>query len=204
MKMYFVVKEDVPLGLAMVGVAHGAMIAEMRWGQEGCPESRQSELCQEYKEWKKSFKKVIVRATEEEFSMLTDMNGPYDRFTVTESSIGGKETVVVYHPHAAESKILQELPLYNQKIKDSVDALADKQKEAKREHFETAFNLSEACLMEDYEAVKLTLWESLKKTPQHREKALKALNDSNEESMQLLKHLRKRATDEYQKYYKED
>lgn len=104
MKMYFVVREGVPSGLSIVGVAHGAMMAEIKWGEGDY---------KLYQEWKdKSFKKVVVKATEEQFQhVITNVSG----FFVTESSLNNQSTVFVCYPGDKDSMLwdyLNKLPLF--------------------------------------------------------------------------------------------
>ena len=84
-KMYFLVKDSIDNGHAIVAVAHGSIICYknfldhpdmIKWNAE-------------------SFRKVVCRVTEEQFQKAKE----YGSFaTVTESSLGGIEVALVFRP----------------------------------------------------------------------------------------------------------
>jgi hypothetical protein len=199
MKMYFVVKEDVPLGLAMVGVAHGAMMAEMRWGCNGCPDTLQDKYNTVYKDWQdKSFRKVVVRATEKQFDDLI-CNNQRPRLVVTESSLGDKPTVLVFLPIGDEDNtLLRCLPLYNQEPKDQVQEIQKKVSKLKQEAFCSAFRVAEGCLMQEYseglqKAFTYTDWRK-------RESKVAECNQWMERNKAVLRNLEMCAIKAYQEY----
>ena len=82
--MYFLVRESAPLGLAMVGVAHGACAAALRWAGE-----------ERFEIWQKtSFRKVICRVTDEQFLSYRNLEHPF-KICITESSLKGMPTTLV-------------------------------------------------------------------------------------------------------------
>jgi peptidyl-tRNA hydrolase len=83
--MYILVLEDVPLGHALVAVAHGSLAAYLRFREHP-----------EVAEWlSNSFKKVICRVTAEEFE---DARTTADHVVITESSLEGREVALALRP----------------------------------------------------------------------------------------------------------
>lgn len=88
MKMYIAVKESVPLGFAMVGVAHAAIIAHLNWGED--------RVHKDYQHWREhSFKKVVLKVSDKEFEKLKSLR---DAVVVTESALEEQQTCVVLCP----------------------------------------------------------------------------------------------------------
>lgn len=90
-KIYFLVKDTVPVGFAITSIAHGAMMAHLEWGK---PDG----LFPVYKEWLQfSFRKVICKINAEEFAHMKDC---MRHLVVTESALHHEETVLVLYPQA--------------------------------------------------------------------------------------------------------
>ena len=63
------------------------------------------------KEWvRNSFRKVTVKATEEEFEKAKTF--PYEHVVITESMLGGAETVLAFVPRVEWDEFFKTLPLY--------------------------------------------------------------------------------------------
>lgn len=86
MRMYFLVNAEVPKGFAINSVAHGSMMAHSQW--KGMVK---------FDNWfTNSFKKVTCKASsQEEFDNAKKLG---THLIVTESALGGKETVLVFYP----------------------------------------------------------------------------------------------------------
>jgi hypothetical protein len=86
MKMYFLVNCNLPVGNAINSIAHGSMMALLKWGEE-----------KEFRSWlTDSFKKVTCEAASpEEFEESKKLG---NHIVVTESALAGKETVLVFYP----------------------------------------------------------------------------------------------------------
>jgi hypothetical protein len=97
LKMYIFVKKYLP-SHKVVGVAHGLLMAHLVFKDRA-----------EYKEWlTNSFRKVVCEVTDDEFNMLKNYK---DSVIVTESSLDGKETAMVFCPRVKWPKIFKQLPL---------------------------------------------------------------------------------------------
>lgn len=92
MKMYFLVLDDVPLGLAITAVAHASAAAILKWLNPELPERDPVML-----EWLNSFKKVVCKVTPHEFESAKTFP---DYIELTESALGGAPTCLVFKPRA--------------------------------------------------------------------------------------------------------
>jgi peptidyl-tRNA hydrolase len=99
LKMYILVKDNIPLGLAMAAVGHAAVACVNQYIFE-----------YEMDAWMKhSFKKVVCKVTEEEFHNAKD----YDRHeVVTESNFDGEETAIAFCPREIWPGFFMGLKLY--------------------------------------------------------------------------------------------
>lgn len=98
-KMYICVKESVPLGVAMTAVGHAVAASYEKW----------SEL-ESFRAWaRESFKKVVCRVSESEFEKLKTQD---DYIEMTESSLNGEPTALVFLPREVIPKMFKFLRLY--------------------------------------------------------------------------------------------
>lgn len=85
MKMYIVIKDTVPLGIAVNAAAHASLIGYLEF-----------QHLPEVQEWlKHSFKKVVVTANKKEFDNCKQLP---NMKVVTESTLDGMEVAVVLSP----------------------------------------------------------------------------------------------------------
>jgi peptidyl-tRNA hydrolase len=92
MKTYFLVRDDVPLGLAITAVAHAAAAMILKWLNPDLPKKDPVMI-----EWLISFKKVVCKVTPEEFEAAKEFP---DFIELTESALGGIPTCLVFKPRA--------------------------------------------------------------------------------------------------------
>ena len=102
LKLYVLVREAVPLGLAMAAVGHAVGSACLKWIGEPYFDL--------WRQW--SFKKVICKVTDKEFEQAKEAVGPVSRIVMTESMMNDKETAMVVMPHEDMPKMLKYLRLY--------------------------------------------------------------------------------------------
>ena len=99
LKMYILVKEDVPIGLAMAAVAHAAVACFDEYVNEP-----------EMDVWfRKSFKKVVCKVTDGEFKKAKTIDY---RVIMTESALNGQETAIAFCPREEWPKCFKFLRLY--------------------------------------------------------------------------------------------
>lgn len=99
MKMYILVKDSVPLGFAMVAVAHASLAAYLRFEEEA-----------EVKAWLSgSFRKAICRVSDAQFDEAK--NTP-DCVVITESALDGQEVAIAFKPREEWPKAFKFFPLY--------------------------------------------------------------------------------------------
>ena len=99
MKMYILVKEEVPLGFAMLAVAHASLGAYLKYQETD-----------EVKEWLSgSFYKVVCKVNEKEFEMAKSFK---DNVVITESSLEGQEIAVAFKPRVDWPKPFRFYKLY--------------------------------------------------------------------------------------------
>jgi len=99
MKMYILVKEEVPLGYAMLAVAHASLGAYLEY--------RDTE---EVIEWLSGpFYKVVCKVNEKEFEKAKSFQ---DRVVITESSLDGDEVAIAFKPRSEWPKPFRFYKLY--------------------------------------------------------------------------------------------
>lgn len=100
LKMYILVKDSVPIGLAMAAVAHAAVACFDNFAFEP-----------EMTAWfRKSFKKVVCKVNDEQLFLSKE----YDRHVImTESSWGGQETSIAFCPRVEWDDFFNKLELYS-------------------------------------------------------------------------------------------
>ena len=85
MKMYILVRDDIPLGFAMVAVAHASLAGYLRFQDE--PEVR---------EWLSGlFFKAVCKVNAKEFENAKQVA---DHVVLTESALGDQEVAIVFKP----------------------------------------------------------------------------------------------------------
>ncbi|MFZ6708969.1 hypothetical protein [Undibacterium sp. TC9W] len=99
MKMYILVKEDVPLGFAMVAVAHASLAGYLRF--QDTPE---------VKAWLAGpFFKAVCRVNAKEFENAKLVE---DHVVLTESALDNREVAIVFKPREEWPKMFRFLKLY--------------------------------------------------------------------------------------------
>ncbi|BBB62760.1 hypothetical protein UNDKW_4487 [Undibacterium sp. KW1] len=99
MKMYILVKEDVPLGFAMVAVAHASLAGYLRF--QDTPE---------VKAWLAGpFFKAVCRVNAKEFDNAKLVE---DHVVLTESALDHREVAIVFKPREEWPKMFRFLKLY--------------------------------------------------------------------------------------------
>jgi len=85
MKMYILIKESVPLGLALVAAAHASLAAYLKF--QGTPE---------VEAWLAGpFAKAVCKVTDEEFERAKSCP---DHVVLTESALSGVEVALAFKP----------------------------------------------------------------------------------------------------------
>jgi hypothetical protein len=99
LKMYIVIHETVPLGLAVVAAAHASLATYFKFKDDSV-----------VRDWlADSFYKVIVRADAFAFEAAKQLP---DSIVLTESSLGGREVAIGFKPREEWPDLLRKLPLY--------------------------------------------------------------------------------------------
>jgi hypothetical protein len=97
--MYILVRESVPVGNALVAVAHGSLACYLKF--RDAPEVH---------EWLAGpFRKVICRVSDDEFARA---KGFPDHVVITESQLAGQEVALAFKPRAVWDKDFQFFRLY--------------------------------------------------------------------------------------------
>ena len=85
MKMYILVRDDVPLGFAVLASAHASLAAYMKFAEK-----------EEIKEWLSGpFYKVVCRVNAKEFERAKSFE---NNVVLTESALGNKEVAIAFCP----------------------------------------------------------------------------------------------------------
>lgn len=85
MKMYILVKDSVPLGLAMVAAAHASLAAYLKFRDTP-----------EVAKWLSgSFRKVVCKVTDEQFDAA---KAGHDHVVLTDSALGNLEVALAFRP----------------------------------------------------------------------------------------------------------
>jgi hypothetical protein len=101
MKMYILVRDDVPLGFAMVAVAHASLAGYLRFRDTP-----------EVEEWLAgSFFKAVCVVNEKEFEKAKAVP---DHVVLTESALGGREVALAFKPRDEWPKMFRFLKLYRE------------------------------------------------------------------------------------------
>ena len=101
MKMYILVKEEVPLGIAMVGVAHASLAAYLKF-----------QTSPEVNSWLSvPFYKAVCKVTSKEFENTKQVE---DHVIITESSLNNQEIAIAFKPRDDWPKMFKFLRLYKE------------------------------------------------------------------------------------------
>jgi len=99
MKMYILVRDDVPLGFAMVAVAHASLAGYLEF--QHTPEVR---------EWLDGpFFKAVCKVNAKEFENAKQVA---DHVVLTESALGNQEVAIVFKPRNEWPRMFKFLKLY--------------------------------------------------------------------------------------------
>jgi peptidyl-tRNA hydrolase len=101
MKMYILIKDDVPLGFAMVAVAHASLAGYLKY--QDTPE---------VKEWLSGpFFKAVCKVNAKEFENAKEVP---DHVVLTESALENREVAIVLKPRNEWPKMFKFLKLYKE------------------------------------------------------------------------------------------
>lgn len=101
MKMYILVRDDIPLGFAMVAVAHASLAAYLKFQDRP-----------EVKDWLDGpFFKAVCKVNAKEFENAKLVP---DHVVLTESALGNKEIAIAFCPREEWPKMFKFLKLYRE------------------------------------------------------------------------------------------
>ena len=101
MKMYILVRDDVPLGFAMVAVAHASLAAYLKFKDSP-----------EVSAWLEGpFFKAVCQVGAKEFENAKLVE---DHVVLTESALGGREVAIAFRPREEWPKMFRFLKLYRE------------------------------------------------------------------------------------------
>lgn len=99
MKMYILVRDDIPLGFAMVAVAHASLACYLKYQNEPGMKS-----------WLSGpFFKAVCKANRREFE---NAKAVPDHVVLTESALGNREVAIAFCPRDEWPKMFRYLTLY--------------------------------------------------------------------------------------------
>ena len=99
MKMYILVRDDVPLGIAIVAVAHASLTGYLKYRETP-----------EVDEWLSGpFFKVVCKVSGKEFENAKSVP---DHVVLTESAMNNQEVAIVFKPRHEWPKMFKFLRLY--------------------------------------------------------------------------------------------
>jgi peptidyl-tRNA hydrolase len=99
--MYILIKEDIPIGYAILAAAHASLVAYLKYKDT-----------EEVKTWLEGpFYKVVCKVTAVEFERFKEFS---DYAIITESSLGNQEIAIVFKPREEWPKAFKFLPLYKE------------------------------------------------------------------------------------------
>jgi len=100
LKMYILVRDDVPVGNAMVAVAHASLAAYLAFRET-----------QEVADWLAgSFRKVVCMVNAKEFANAKAVE---DKLVLTESALDDREIAIAFKPRTVWPRMFNLLRLYN-------------------------------------------------------------------------------------------
>lgn len=107
MKMYILVRDDIPLGFATVAVAHASLAGYLKFQNEP-----------EVQEWLRGpFFKAVCKVNAREFANARQVA---DHVVISESALNNQEVAIVFKPRQEWPKMFRFLKLY----RDPPDAKA--------------------------------------------------------------------------------
>lgn len=99
MKMYILVRDDIPLGFAMVAVAHASLAGYLKFRDTP-----------EVEAWLDGpFFKAVCKVNASEFEKAKTVE---DHVVLTESALDGREVAIVFRPREEWPKMFRFLRLY--------------------------------------------------------------------------------------------
>ncbi|HEY9130738.1 MAG TPA: hypothetical protein VIM98_03195 [Dyella sp.] len=99
MKMYILVRDDIPLGFAMVAVAHASLAGYLKFRDTP-----------EVAAWLEGpFFKAVCKVTPQEFERAKTVE---DHVVLTESALGDQQVAIVFKPRTEWPKMFRFLRLY--------------------------------------------------------------------------------------------
>ena len=99
MKMYILIKDDVPLGFALVAAAHASLAAYLKFAAHDDTTS-----------WLAGpFRKTVCRVGAKEFERAKEVA---DHVVLTESALDGAEVAIAFRPRAEWPKMFRFFALY--------------------------------------------------------------------------------------------
>lgn len=99
MKMYILIKDSIPFGLAMVSAAHASLAAYLKFKDS-----------QEVIDWLKGpFSKAVCKVTNEQFEKAKEYE---DYVVLTESALADQEVSIAFRPREEWPKFFKTLKLY--------------------------------------------------------------------------------------------
>lgn len=102
-KMYILVKESLPLGFAMVSLAHSSLACFLKF--------KDNENMQDW--LKNSFRKVVCAVSDEEFELAKSTP---DHVLLTESNLDGMEVALAFCPRDEWPESFRKFKLWPSKI----------------------------------------------------------------------------------------
>jgi peptidyl-tRNA hydrolase len=97
--MYILIRDSVPVGLALVAAAHASLAAYLRFKDEA-----------EVQEWLSGpFAKAVCKVTDAEFEQAKELA---DHVVLTESALGGQEVALAFKPRSEWPKAFRFYRLY--------------------------------------------------------------------------------------------
>ena len=109
MKMYILVRDNIPLGFAMVAAAHASLAGYLRFQNEP-----------EIQEWLSGpFFKAVCKVNAREFANAKQV---VDHVVISESALNNQEVAIVFKPRQEWPKMFRFLKLYRDPP-DSIDIL---------------------------------------------------------------------------------
>lgn len=104
--MYILVRDDIPLGFAMVAIAHASLAGYLKFCEEA-----------ETQEWlSTSFRKAVCKANAKEFKNAKLVA---DHVVITESALEHQEVAIVFKPRHEWPKMFKFLRLYKEAPSDT-------------------------------------------------------------------------------------
>ena len=101
MKMYILVRDDIPLGFALVAAAHASLACYLQFQDLSST-----------KQWlNRSFRKVVCKVSPEEFEKAKEIK-QLEKVVLTESSLEGAETAIAFAPMEKWPHFFHTLKLY--------------------------------------------------------------------------------------------